>query len=107
MKCTILGLAAKAETMTDNDAISKLFKHIASSLSQAKIRAAIESTRILVAAVPEDFDTNGYLFNCANGTIDLRDGSFREHRRDDLLTRHAACEWRGVDYENQDWNRFM
>lgn len=107
MKSTILGLSAKAEAMADNDAVSKLFKHIAASLSQAKIKAAIESTRSLLAAVPEDFDTKGYLFNCSNGTIDLRDGSFREHRREDLLTRHSDCEWRGVGYECEDWNRFM
>ena len=75
MKATILGLSANAEAMTDNDAVSKLFKHITSSLSQVKIKAAIESAHSLLAAVPEDFDTKGHLFNCANGTIDLQDGS--------------------------------
>ena len=107
MKATILELSAKAETMPDNDAVSKLFKHIASSLSQVKIKAGIESARSLLAAVPEDFDTKGHLFNCANGTIDLRDGNFREHRREDLQTRYSGFEWRGLDYENGDWNRFM
>ena len=107
MKTTILGLSAKAETMPDNDAISKLYKHIASSLSQVKVKAAIESARSLLAAVPEDFDTIGYLFNCANGAIDLRDGSFREHRREDLQTRHSGFAWKGLDYENADWNRFV
>ncbi len=107
MKSTILGLSDTAQTMTDNDAVSKLFKHIASSLSQAKIKAAIESARGLLAAVPEDFDTKGHLFNCANGAIDLRDGGFREHRREDLLTRHSDFEWKGLDHENEEWNRFM
>lgn len=107
MKTTVLGLSAKADPLSDNDAVSKLFKHIASSLSQAKIKAAIESARSLLAAVPEDFDTKGHLFNCANGTIDLRDGSFREHRREDLLTRHSGFEWKGLEHENEEWNRFM
>ncbi len=107
MKATILGLSAGAEPLSDNDAVSKLFKHIASSLSQAKIRAGIESARSLLAAVPEDFDTKGHLFNCANGTIDLRDGSFREHRREDLLTRHSAFEWKGLKHESGEWERFM
>lgn len=107
MKATILGLSDNAESMTDNDAVSKLFKHIASSLSQAKIKAAIESARSLLAAVPEDFDTKSHLFNCANGTIDLRDGSFREHRREDLLTRHSDFEWKGLEHVNEAWNRFM
>ena len=107
MKATVLGLSAKAEPLSDNDAASKLFKHIASSLSQAKIKAAVESARGLLAAVPEDFDTKGYLFNCANGTIDLRDGSFRDHRREDFLTRHSGFEWKGIEHENEEWNRFM
>ena len=107
MKATILGLSTKAETLTDNDAVSKLFKHIASSLSQAKIKAAIESARSLLAVVPEDFDTKGHLFNCVNGTIDLRDGSFREHRREDLLTRHSEFEWKELEHANEAWNRFM
>ena len=107
MKTTVLALSAKADPLSDNDAVSKLFKHIASSLSQAKIKAAIESARSLLAAVPEDFDTKGHLFNCANGTIDLRDGSFREHRREDLLTRHSGFEWKGLEHENEKWNRFM
>ena len=107
MKATILGLSANAEAMTDNDAVSKLFKHITSSLSQVKIKAAIESAHSLLAAVPEDFDTKGHLFNCANGTIDLQDGSFREHRREDLQTRYSGFEWKGLDYGNEEWDRFM
>ncbi len=34
----------------------------------------------------EDFDRNPYLFNCLNGTLDLRSGEFRPHDPDDLLS---------------------
>ena len=33
-----------------------------------------------------DFDRNPYLFNCQNGTLNLRTLEFREHCADDLLT---------------------
>ena len=36
------------------------------------------------------FDANPYLINCLNGTYDLRDFSFREHKWDDFLTMQTA-----------------
>lgn len=42
----------------------------------------------------EDFDTNKYLFNVRNGTLDLKKFEFREHRADDLLSCVA-----NVDYD--------
>ena len=36
---------------------------------------------------PARLDADPWLFNCGNGTIDLRDGTLREHRRENLLTR--------------------
>jgi putative DNA primase/helicase len=35
-----------------------------------------------------------WLLNCANGTIDLRTGALREHRREDLL-----AKWTPVVYD--------
>ncbi len=39
-----------------------------------------------VPVLPDEFDADPWLFNAANGTIDLRTGALREHRREDLLT---------------------
>ena len=43
---------------------------------------------------PEEFDTDPYLVNCNNGTLDLRLGTLRDHRPEDLITKLAP-----VDYE--------
>ena len=40
-----------------------------------------------------DFDDDPYLFNTNNGTLDLRDGIFREHYPLDLITRCADFEY--------------
>jgi len=43
----------------------------------------------LVAGIPiklTDLDTNHWLFNCRNGTIDLRSGQLLPHRKEDLTT---------------------
>lgn len=41
----------------------------------------------------EQFDGDGWLLGCPNGVVDLRTGQFREHRREDYITRHTICEF--------------
>ena len=36
---------------------------------------------------PDELDADPWLFNTATGTIDLRSGDLRAHRRQDLLTK--------------------
>lgn len=52
------------------------------------------------------FDADPYLFNCLNGTLDLRTGKFHEHRPEDLLSKVS-----GVNYDptakSDRWERFI
>ena len=41
----------------------------------------------------QDFDSDRFLFNCANGTLDLRTNEFREHSADDRLTKITPVEY--------------
>lgn len=52
-----------------------------------KIHTMIQlaSCHSMMSVATKDFDSNPWLFNAANGTINLRDGSFYEHRREDLM----------------------
>jgi len=47
------------------------------------VTAALVFLRGLVQVEPEELDSDGWLLNVENGTLDLRDGSFREHREED------------------------
>jgi P4 family phage/plasmid primase-like protien len=47
----------------------------------------------LCATLPNEFDADPYAFNAQNGTIDLRTGELRPHRRDDLITKIAPVEF--------------
>ncbi len=40
-----------------------------------------------------ELDADPHLLNCLNGTIDLRTGKLREHRREDLITKLAPVEY--------------
>lgn len=45
-----------------------------------------------------EFDADPYVFNCTNGTLNLRDMTFHEHSPDDLLSKMA-----GVAYDPNAW----
>jgi len=66
----------------------------------------LHDARSLCAIPMEAFDADPLLFNCLNGTLDLRDFSFYEHRASDLITHKA-----GVRYDPSAacarWNRFI
>ncbi|MEN6610268.1 MAG: phage/plasmid primase, P4 family, partial [Methanoregulaceae archaeon] len=53
-------------------------------------KAMIESLAPHVPVTPAEFDTSPFLLNCRNGTLDLATMEFREHRKEEMLTRMAA-----------------
>jgi putative DNA primase/helicase len=46
-----------------------------------------------IPVLPHELDANPWLLNCLNGTIELRRGTPREHRREDLLTKLCSVEY--------------
>ncbi len=67
------------------DADEKLARQIASGKTIAAVeRLARSDPRH--ATVPETFDADPFLLNTPGGTVDLRTGETRPHRRDDMLT---------------------
>ncbi len=65
------------------------------SESTSRLMAMVKSAESEKAIHIDDaeVDSNPYLFNVQNGTIDLRTGEFREHRREDFLTKMAPVSW--------------
>ena len=65
------------------------------SQSQPRLKAMVDVARALdgVRIKPEALDTDLWALNCLNGTIDLRTGVLREHRREDLITKLAPVEF--------------
>jgi putative DNA primase/helicase len=61
-----------------------------------KISAMLSVAAPYLTRQMEDFDANVYLFNCANGTIDLRvlPRTLQKHRREDLLTKCSPASYR-------------
>ena len=57
------------------------------SLDMSKIRAGVAAASLHSTTTYDAFDQNPWLLPCANGlTYDVRDGSLRESRRDDMMS---------------------
>ncbi|WP_411699163.1 phage/plasmid primase, P4 family [Conyzicola sp.] len=106
-------------THWENDDKDSILYHLAGALAlrdpedenglslrgmQAAIKIASSMDGVSVKA--EEFDTDGYLLNARNGTIDLMDGSIREHRQSDLITTVTPCDYEPL-MATPTWDRFL
>src|SRR5215208_777870 len=92
-KETVRGIYQEAAGAEDEDRRKALAKHAARSEAEAKIRAMLELAKSEVPISPDELDADPWLLNAPNGTIDLRTGELREHRRVDLLTKMAGADY--------------
>ena len=67
--------------------------------------ALAQSDEQIVSRV-SDFDRDPFLLNTVTGTIDLRSGCLREHRREDMITKIAGVPYDAAAHCKR-WERFM
>lgn len=92
-KEAVRSIYGEAASAGDEDRRKALAAHATRSEAAAKIRAMLELARSEVPATPGELDASPDLFNALNGTIDLRTGKLREHRKEDLITKLAPVEY--------------
>lgn len=94
-KGTVLEMYASAAAELDDSQRRELIRWTLLSESAQRIRAMVDlaRTELGVTTRPAQFDADPWLLNVANGTLDLRTGTLREHRRGDLLTRLAPVDY--------------
>jgi putative DNA primase/helicase len=79
----------------DDSKRQQLVRHGLDSEKAKVIKATMALARSEpgVPVLPAQLDTDPYLLNVLNGTIDLRTGVLRTHRREDLLTKLAPVSF--------------
>jgi putative DNA primase/helicase len=94
-KETVLSMRDEARSLSDDSWREELRRHCRSSQAAYRLEAIciVARTEKEVVAKSTDFDRDPFLFNCQNGTVDLRTGELRPHRRGDLLTRISPVEF--------------
>jgi len=88
-KATVKAMWAQAVKADDDDERKTLLRHCAASENVTRLSAMIRLAQDEVPVVPSQLDRQTWLLNCPNGTVDLRTGKLRPHRREDLIT--AIC----------------
>jgi P4 family phage/plasmid primase-like protien len=97
---TMLEAFANAKHITDGEKRKTFLRFVNRSLSRAALASMIHLTKKKVRqASASDFDQDPWTLNTENGTVDLRTGTLRPHRPEDLLSKmiplrydqHAEC----------------
>ena len=86
---TVRGIYKEAANVGDAEERKAVVKHAAKSESATAIEAMVKLTRHQpgVPILVDELDTDPWLLNVLNGTIDLRTGQRQPHSRDDLITK--------------------
>jgi P4 family phage/plasmid primase-like protien len=99
---------ALAADMDDDEQRKNVVKHARRSESAAAREAMVRCARSEpgIAALLDDLDADPMLLNCANGTLDLRDGTLQAHRREDRLTKQVPTAY-DETATCPTWERFL
>ena len=71
-----------------------------------KLSAMLKLAAADVPVAVDDLDANPWLLNCSNGTVDLRTGELRPHRREDNLTKLCPTNF-NPDVGSYHFDRFL
>ena len=86
----LIATVSMAESDEKRASDLKLVARYCQQVGRAKL---LEDSKSEMVAHVSDFDADRHLFNCTNGTLDLRTGTFRLHDPADMLTKLAGCAY--------------
>ncbi len=88
-KDAVRNIYLEAAEELDEKRQKALAEHAIRSAAERKISAMISlaASEPGIPVLPDQLDADPWLLNCLNGTLDLRTGELRPHKREDLITR--------------------
>jgi P4 family phage/plasmid primase-like protien len=94
-KATIRAMPERAKLIEDDAQRAAFLRFATKSESRQSLDNMVALARIekQVAATSPQFDKDQWLLNVLNGTVDLKTGELREHRREDLMTKLCPVEF--------------
>ena len=83
---TVRSIYAEAAAQNDFKARQVLATWAKSSESNMRISGMLSQAKAHLTVELSELDRDGLLYNCLNGTIDLRTGKLQPHKKEDMLT---------------------
>lgn len=90
----------------DEDTRTRYIKRIQKLQLRKNRRTMIEDAKSVFPVKMNIFDSNKYLFNCSNGTLDLITQTFRPHDPADFITKISTVFY-DPDARCDRWDRFI
>jgi putative DNA primase/helicase len=105
---TSLSIFNEAMTLNNQTDRNELLRHAMRSQSEARLTAMINLARAEegVTISAEMLDADPWLLGVQNGVIDLKQGTFRPARREDLITKSAGAYF-DPDADCPNWEQFL
>jgi putative DNA primase/helicase len=101
-----------SNSTSESEETAKIRKSLLDHAKRSERRSELDSMIHIAARMPSvgvtagELDSNPYLFNCANGTIDLLSGKIRKHSERDLLTKISPVAYE-PEAECPRWEQFL
>lgn len=89
----VRAMYAEAAQIDDKSDRKAMNAHANGSESLSRRNAMIGTLKNRRTVSPSELDTDDYLLNVNNGTIDLRTGNLKQHDRQDLITKLAPVDF--------------
>jgi len=93
-KATALAIRDEASNLDADADPNPALSWCKQSQKRERLNAMIALAQPDLAVVADDMDRDPWLFNCLNGTLDLRTKRLRPHDPDDLITRLGPVDYR-------------
>jgi putative DNA primase/helicase len=92
----------------DPKTIQEILAHARKSASRGRIKAMLDIAKWFpeVTIHTGDLDSDPWLLNCQNGTLNLRTGQLQPHQRDDLISKIARAPYI-PDAQCPGWTAFV
>jgi len=105
---TVVDAMLQGVALLEGSERRELLKHVIASSQNRGLSAMVSLARSEggIPVRPEDLDRDLDLLNCPNGTVDLRTGELRAHRREDMLTKCTAASY-VADAPAPEWLAFL
>lgn len=107
-KLTVRSIYEEAAACQDDNQRAALAKHARDSEKVARVQAMVHlaEAELGMPVLVEELDADAYALNTNDGTIDLRTGKLRPHRRTDLITKTTGTSY-APDARSELWDRVL